>query len=160
MAEWGERRAEAVDADGTERPTADDIRRVAEIADEATRCRVVATDGGFAKPVTPGDPSESGNVAPTAFGAHHVAGETNIVPNEYVRDAIVASGTRTPLEMRCKLCIDIRGNVVIVELLKSSGYASYDAKVMWAMRAWKYQHRTDGAAAPACTVVTTKYSAW
>lgn len=57
-----------------------------------------------------------------------------------------------------KLCLDARGRVERVQVLKSTGYDEYDELLQKEMRAWRYEpYKVDGEGVPACTVVTIVY---
>jgi TonB family protein len=57
-----------------------------------------------------------------------------------------------------KLCLNGRGKVDRVEVLKSTGYDEYDDVLVDEMRDWRYEPYTvDGEGVPACTVVTIVY---
>jgi TonB family protein len=57
-----------------------------------------------------------------------------------------------------KLCIGDDGGIDSVKLLRSTGYADYDAKLLAEMRGWRYRpYKVNGEAVPFCTAVTIVY---
>ena len=66
------------------------------------------------------------------------------------RDRVIAS---------FKLCLDDKGAVNTVTLLKSSGYSAYDATITRELQKWAYRpYQVNGKAVPVCTAVTFIYS--
>ena len=58
-----------------------------------------------------------------------------------------------------KLCITVDGEVSTVSQLKSTGFSSYDGKIISAMKTWKYMpYIYGGNATPVCTAVTFIFS--
>jgi TonB family protein len=57
-----------------------------------------------------------------------------------------------------KLCLDTRGHVDRVQVLKSTGYDKYDDVLVDEIRDWRYEpYKVEGEPVPACTVVTIVY---
>lgn len=57
-----------------------------------------------------------------------------------------------------KLCLDFEGAVDSVRLIKSSGYADYDKRIVEGVRTWRYRPYTvDGRRAKACSAITFIY---
>lgn len=97
-------------------------------------------------------------VSPDELESHRAAGNALIVPDDDTVDAFARSG-RTRLITTIKLCTAADGSVSKTQLLKSSGFASYDAKLLREIAEWKYRPLVvDGVAQNACTVTTLLYS--
>lgn len=86
-------------------------------------------------------------------------GTTQIKPPDKVRDEMSRSGKRST-RAAIKLCLSGSGRVSSVKLLTSSGYPTYDRKLVAAVRAWRYHpFKLDtGQAIPVCTSVVFKYA--
>ncbi len=57
-----------------------------------------------------------------------------------------------------QVCVDSKGDVADIGVVKSTTYRAYDAKIQRQIRTWKYQPvLLDGKAAPFCTMVTLIY---
>ena len=98
-------------------------------------------------------------VAPTALEQLRIAGEKHIVPSDLTRTEIQRAG-RTVLRGSFRVCIATSGQIARVDLLHSTGFADYDAKIRSTIEAgWRYRPFVINAVAvPACTVVTFVYS--
>ncbi len=108
-------------------------------------------------PPPPPPPPPHAVVAPTALEQMRIAGEKLIVPDDVTKTEISRSG-KTKLVATYKICINVNGDVSQVNMLKSSGFPSYDSKISREMRAWKYRpYSVDGQARPVCTSVTFIY---
>lgn len=108
-----------------------------------------------AQPVPPPPPTPPVLIAPTALELLRVAGEKSILPDPLDQRDIVNSG-KTKLFTTYKICTDTAGAVKILNMLKSSGFPGYDAKVSATIRGtWRYSpYLKDGVAEPVCTSVT------
>lgn len=162
MVEWAQRMA-AGGAQSSQKLSEDETRHMTDITAAMTTCMTTAMTSGMpangaATAGAPPDPSPPQNIAPTALDAQRIAGTKNIVPDDDVKRAFAGSG-KSQMVTSYKLCVNIAGNVSTVSTLKSSGYASYDAKIQHELRAWKYRpFRVNGAPARVCTAVTFIYS--
>jgi periplasmic protein TonB len=108
-------------------------------------------------PPPPPPPAPPAVVAPTALEQMRVAGEKLIVPDDVTKTEISRSG-KSKLVTTYKICINVNGDVSQVNMLKSSGFPSYDSKIQREMRGWKYRpFSVDGQAKPVCTSVTFIY---
>ncbi len=108
-------------------------------------------------PPPPPPPAPPQNVAPTALEASRISGEKNIVPDDVTKTEIQRSG-KTRLVVPAKICLNASGTVKSANVLKSSGFPSYDKKIEREMRAWKYKpFMVNGTAAPVCSAVTFVY---
>jgi TonB family protein len=119
---------------------------------------VVVVGGAMASPAPPPPllpPSDV--VAPTALEVLRVSGEKLIVPDEATKIEIFRSG-KTKLVTTYKICVDAAGSVSALNLLKSSGFPDYDAKLLTTMWTWRYRpYLVEGVARPVCTSVTFIY---
>jgi TonB family protein len=81
-----------------------------------------------------------------------------ILPDDKTKKAFRES-KRDKMIGSFKLCIDEQGAIDRVSLLKSTGFAAYDAKIIAEMNAWAYRpYQVNGTAVPVCTAVTFIYS--
>jgi hypothetical protein len=110
-------------------------------------------------PPPPPPPAPPANVAPTALDAHRISGEKNIVPDDVTKTEIQRSG-KEKLIGSYKLCITAEGQVSAVNQLKTTGFPSYDNKIVSTIRGeWRYRpFMVNGKATPVCTAVTFIYS--
>ncbi len=101
-----------------------------------------------------GDP---GVVAPTVLESNRISGQKIIPPDDETKVEMAQAG-KTKLVAAYKLCIDTAGAVTVLQMLKPSGFPTYDAKLQREMRLWRYTPFTvDGVAKPVCTSVTFIY---
>jgi hypothetical protein len=98
-------------------------------------------------------------VLPTLLEGYRVAGTKAIVPDDVTKAAISRSGMEKTISA-FKLCLAIDGAINSVTILKSSGFAEYDQKIVRTIQGeWKYKPYTvDGKPVPVCTAVTFIYS--
>ena len=109
-------------------------------------------------PPPPPPPAPPQNVPPTLLEGSRIAGEKMIVPNDVTKTEIQRSG-KEKVVGAYKLCINISGEVVTVNQLKSTGFGAYDAKIQAEMRRWRYRpFMVNGRAVAVCTAVTFIYS--
>jgi hypothetical protein len=102
-------------------------------------------------------PAHATSVSPSVFATLRISGETQIVPDEPTRKAIAKADKR--IIGSFKLCVDTKGIVSSVALLKSTGYRDYDAKLQFTMRSWRYRPTLAGGKPVAiCGIVTFLYS--
>lgn len=88
-----------------------------------------------------------------------IAGSKRIVPDSLVQADIIAAG-KTKVVASMKMCLDDKGNVSSVTQLKSSGFPTYDRKLMTEMRQWLFRpYKLSGKAVPVCTAITFIYDA-
>ena len=87
-----------------------------------------------------------------------IEGNPRIAPPESVRQAMARLGQER-VDGRVHMCLDRAGNVRSLRILRSTGHAEYDQRLLAGMRTWRYHpYRLDsGAAVPVCTVVTFIY---
>ena len=99
------------------------------------------------------------DVPPRALEAKRISGERIIMPAMAIRDQIgrSAPGTVTFL-VPVKVCVDTTGRPFAITILRSSGYAGYDADLTNGIATWRYRPFTiDGRPAPACGLVNFAY---
>lgn len=87
-----------------------------------------------------------------------IEGNPRIEPPDSVRQAMVRL-SQQKVDGAVKMCLDRAGNVRSLRILRSTGHAEYDQRLLAGMRTWRYRpYRLDsGAAVPVCTVVTFIY---
>lgn len=128
-------------------------------AENAHESSAEAPDGGTssAEATPDADPPPPIHVVHRAeLEANRIAGGSPIAPPDEVMQAIKKSGT--PAVGAEKLCIDERGAVSSVTILKSTGYEAYDQTIVSEMRTWRYRpFLINGKPAPVCTAVTFIY---
>lgn len=161
MAIWGRMMARR---GGAPRRTAAEQHELAQTAEALAKCLAAALPPPPPPPRAPETlPAAAADaaaitVSPEAFDARRVSGNALIVPDDDVLEAFARTG-RTRLITTIKLCMDSDGNVTRWHVLKSSGYASYDAKLLREIAGWKYTpFVADGVRQHACTVTTFLYS--
>jgi hypothetical protein len=94
------------------------------------------------------------NVAPQMMEPNRIAGEKNIPPPA---DAVAAIGDTKQIGS-FKLCADISGRVSLIEILRSTGIASYDRAIAIGIGRWRYRpYRVGHDPSPVCTAVTFVY---
>jgi TonB family protein len=89
-----------------------------------------------------------------------IEGDPQIAPPDSVRQAMARSGV-DKLSGVVKMCLDKRGRVGELRVLRSTGHPAYDQRLLDGMRGWRYHpYKLDsGAAVPVCTVVNFIYRA-
>lgn len=98
------------------------------------------------------------NVPPSVAKGLRYAGNDQIHPPEMVRVDMMHQGKQR-LMPTVQLCVDERGTVEKLRLLKSSGFPAYDDKILGEMRNWKYKpYLVNGVPSPMCTVTVFQYS--
>lgn len=116
----------------------------------------------------PPPPSHEGKREPIVFapgfsGAKFVEGKriqgTKLVlPDPETRKAMKALRLDRVIGS-FRVCLDERGHVEQVMPLRSTGFATYDRKLLAAMLQWVYSpYLVGGEAVPVCTAVTFSYS--
>lgn len=99
------------------------------------------------------------NVPPQALDAMRIAGVKNIVPDDATKMAISEAG-KDKLIGSFLLCIRRSGGVALARQLKTTGFPSYDQKIINTMRTqWRYRpFLVDNKPTRVCTNVTFIYS--
>jgi protein TonB len=112
---------------------------------------------GSAAPVVAQKKKEVEMVPPTVLRGMRIAGETQIHPSDVVKTAMLHEGHARSTSV-FKTCVGATGEVTSVSMLKSSGYAEYDAALVAALRGWRYRpYQIGGEAVPVCGIVTFVY---
>jgi serine/threonine protein kinase len=98
-------------------------------------------------------------VAPSALDANRIAGDKNIVPDGVTMTAIGRSGQDSVVSTY-KVCVTADGAINAVTLLRSTGFASYDAKIQDTIRRdWRFRpFVVNGKPAAVCTALRFLYS--
>ena len=110
-------------------------------------------------PPPPPPPTPPQLVPPTALEASRIAGEKDIRPDTVTATEINRSG-KDRVVGSFKICITVGGEISTVNMVKSTGFASYDSKISSTIRgSWRYRpFNVNGKAVPVCTAVTFIYS--
>ena len=86
-----------------------------------------------------------------------VAGDAQIQPPSSTRNAMSKANQRRATAV-VRMCLNKQGQVAGQSIVKSSGYADYDARLLTSIRRWRYQpYRANGMAVALCTQVTFIY---
>lgn len=97
-------------------------------------------------------------VPPTVIKGLRTSGETQIHPPPPVKTTMLRDGA-SKVVATLRLCVGTNGEVSDVSVLKSSGYAGYDAALDDGLRRWHYRsYEVNGRKVPVCGVVTFVYS--
>jgi periplasmic protein TonB len=108
-------------------------------------------------PPPPPPPAAPQIVPPAVLQGNRISGDPQIIPDDVTKTEIQRSG-KTRIIASAKLCLDKEGNVASVNLVKSSGFPSYDDKIRTQMNGWRYRPFTvNGAAVQVCTAITFIY---
>lgn len=111
---------------------------------------------GGGDPPPPPPPNEPKTVLQVALEKQQISGEKDIQAPNDVAVALQRSGKRAVGVV--KMCVNGRGTVKSLKMLKSTGYPTYDAKIKSKMRLWKYRpFMVNGKPAPVCSSVTFIY---
>ncbi|HSN26214.1 MAG TPA: energy transducer TonB, partial [Kofleriaceae bacterium] len=87
-----------------------------------------------------------------------IAGEKLITPDDEDKMRIQNAGIRR-LVGAFKVCIDPSGRVEDVQVLRPTGLATYDQRIITEIRHWQYQpYLDDGEPKAVCTAATFIYS--
>jgi protein TonB len=91
------------------------------------------------------------------MAALRISGETQIEPSLERKQALAAA-QRYQLVVDLRVCISDLGAVTSVDVVRSSGFADYDARLVTKARAWRYRpYSLDGVAQPVCAPVRFDY---
>jgi TonB family protein len=97
-------------------------------------------------------------VPPTVIKGLRTSGETQIHPPPVVKTTMLRDGA-SKVVATLRLCVGTDGEVSGVSVLKSSGYAGYDAALDDGLHRWHYRaYEVNGRKVPVCGVVTFVYS--
>jgi hypothetical protein len=115
---------------------------------------LAAGSGGASGAVPPG----ARTVPPRELEQLRVAGETQVAPDA-AEQRLMARCRVSRVHASIKLCLDDTGAPVFVEQLRSSRLSGYDARLLAAVRAWRYRpYLVDGKPAAVCSAVTIVYA--
>jgi hypothetical protein len=93
------------------------------------------------------------NVSPSMLEDSRLAGAKSIMPDDATMAAMAASGKQRFVGSY-KICVNTEGNVFSIDILKTTGYPAYDAKIAIEISQWRYKpQRSD-----VCTAVSFIYS--
>ncbi|MCP4445817.1 MAG: energy transducer TonB [Myxococcales bacterium] len=85
------------------------------------------------------------------------AGDPQIQPLSSTRNAMTRAGKDSAMAIM-RMCLDNSGAVSKAQIVRSSGYAEYDAKLKSSVRRWRYEpFLANGRPAAICTQVTFIY---
>jgi len=86
-----------------------------------------------------------------------IYGDPQIRPPDDVRSAMQAA-SQSQLVTAVQMCLDRRGHVSRLHLIKSSGYPAYDQRILDEMRDWRYRpYEVNDQPIPICTAITFLY---
>lgn len=89
--------------------------------------------------------------------ALRIDGDEQISPDALTAREILRA-ERTSVVGVFQVCIDSKGDVADIAVVKSTSFLAYDAKIQRQIRTWKYQPvLLGGQPAPICTMVTLIY---
>lgn len=88
-------------------------------------------------PPPPPPPAPPSIVSAKTLEANRISGEKNIVPDDVTRTAMAQRGGEFTGVF--KVCVAPDGSVAKVSLMQSTGFPSYDQKIINQIRAWRYQ---------------------
>jgi TonB family protein len=113
--------------------------------------------------VADGDAGGDGN-GPLSVGnaleSLRVAGETQIMPPDRVREHMATAGV-VRLQGIVRICLDADGRVQSTRMLRTTGHGDYDGKLLAAVATWRYRpYSVDGRAMPVCGTVRFVYVQW
>jgi hypothetical protein len=109
-------------------------------------------------PPPPPPPAPPHIVPPLLLEGNRIAGNKVIIPDDATKTKI-ADAHRDKIVGSFRLCVDVRGEVASITMLKSTGFSAYDQLIQTQMRLWKYTpYQVNGKAVPVCTAITFIYS--
>ena len=97
-------------------------------------------------------------VPPTVLSElRRTAGDPQIQPPSSTKNAMSRNGEARIIAV-VRMCLDTSGRVNAQNIVKSSGHAAYDAKLLSAIRKWRYEaYRASGMPVAICTHLTFIY---
>lgn len=120
---------------------------VAEAPPEADPC---ATDPASCKVDDPVVPQ-------VAVDKQRIAGDPEIRPDRETQLAMVRDRVAST-RITVKMCLSASGSVRSLDIIRSTGYPAYDARVLREMRQWRYRpFEVNGVPTPVCTAITIFY---
>lgn len=86
-----------------------------------------------------------------------VDGDKRISP-DVITLAEIQRSEKTNVVGVFQVCVDSKGDVADIGVVRSTDFRSYDAKIQRQIRTWRYQPvLIDGKPAPFCTMITLVY---
>lgn len=115
-------------------------------------------EGADRPPPPPRKVEEEKVVVAHLIEGSRIEGDPRIGPPDSVRQAMARTG-QDMVRGHVKMCLDREGSVRSLRVLRSTGHAEYDQRLLAGMRSWRYRpYRLDsGQKVPVCTVVTFIY---
>ncbi len=112
-----------------------------------------------AKPPKPKDRVEDPLfIPPTALKLMRTGGQTQVHPPETVKTQMLREGRARSVGL-LKVCISELGTVTSVDVLSSTKYPAFDARLLEAVRGWTYKpYAAQGRNVKVCGTVTFDYS--
>lgn len=125
---------------------------------EGGSCTTILDQAGKAPPPPPRKVEAEKVVVAHLIEGARIEGNPRIEPPDSVRQAMVRVA-EDKVKGDVKMCLDRDGRVRSLRMLRSTGHAEYDQRLLAGMRTWRYRpYRLDsGAAVSVCTVVTFIY---
>jgi protein TonB len=103
-------------------------------------------------------PPQQRNVAPKVLEQQRIAGNKMILPDDQTAQQIAHGNFNVNVKGVVRLCLGSDGVVRSANIVVSTEFPAYDAKLEREVRTWRYQpYRVDGVATPVCTNVTFLY---
>jgi hypothetical protein len=100
----------------------------------------------------------SGDRARNMVEGRRISGDKMVSPDDRTK-TIIGKSRVDKVVGSFRLCLDESGSVETVLPLRSTGYASYDRKIIATIQTWKYApYLLDDKPVPVCTAVTFIYS--
>ena len=95
---------------------------------------------------------------PTVMQGLRISGDTQIQAPDTVKTQMLRDGKDRAIGT-LKVCIAVDGGISSVSVLGSTKYPAYDAKLVAAVRGWRYRaYLVNGRPMPACSTVTFVYT--
>ncbi len=96
-------------------------------------------------------------VSANMIAGSRLSGTARILPPERVKVQI-ANDDKQRVVGAMIMCLNTRGGVSKVRVVKSTGYNAYDQKILRKMRQWRYRpYKVNGTSVPVCTSITFIY---
>lgn len=94
---------------------------------------------------------------PPRATVQRIDGDKRISP-DHLTIAELQRSEKTNIIGVFQVCIDSKGDVADIGVVRSTNFRAYDAKIQRQIRTWRYQPvLLDGKPAPVCTMVTLIY---
>ncbi len=89
--------------------------------------------------------------------AQRIDGDKRIAPDT-LTVAEIQRAAKTNVVGVFQVCVDSKGDVADIGVVRSTNFRSYDSKIQRQIRTWRYQPvLLDGKPSPFCTMVTLVY---